>query len=421
MKITALVILLSIFSFAGKAQSGLTTLSLPPAGRYDDIFFVNDSMGWVVGSRFGNVAKIFATKDGGDTWKEQFAVNQYLRSIEFINEKTGFCGSLDSTLYKTTDGGQTWKDITASVPVRPQGICGLNIPDVNTIYGVGKYSGPAFIIKSADGGNTWSYINMSSYADGLVDVYFLNKDSGFVTGFSNTKGGVILYTADGGATWAYKFTTLKNGDVIWKIQTPDNINFYASVEALPYNRNSRYLQSANSGSTWRNVIWSGIYDDIQGIGFIDTQVGWMGGSTKLYKTTNGGLDWHEDNFKGPFFDRFCRINNKIAFLSGQQVYKYNALTAGDNGNTKPNNIHYLSVLPNPSKGVIKILSVFKYPTHAIVSIYGDDGTLTAQLLNQNVNEGSRTISYNLSNNAAGIYYVILQTNEGMIYKKMVKQ
>lgn len=421
MKQFHLLVLLAFPCFNSTAQTGLTTLSVPPAGRYDDIHFVNDSVGWIAGGRSAGMAKIYATRDGGATWLQQFAIPQYLRSIEFVTEKIGYCGSLDSTLFKTTDGGQTWIDITASIPKRPKGICGLSIPDVSTVYGVGKYSGPAFLIKSSDGGVTWSYIDMSAYASGLVDVYFLNKNEGFVAGISNTEGGVIWHTTDGGLTWTNKFKTLVSGDYIWKIQTPDNIHFYASVAGLPFSNNGRYLQSSDRGVTWVTRSWSDTYEYIQGIGFIDTKTGWMGGDAKLFKTTDGGDHWTEEPFQAPAFNKFFKINSKIAYLSGQRAYKYNALTTGNNGNTKPDNIHFLNVSPNPVKSVIKIQSVFKHPTFAMITIYNNDGKLIAQLLNKDVKEGSRTIDYDLSKHAAGIYYIILRTNEGMIYKKTIKQ
>jgi photosystem II stability/assembly factor-like uncharacterized protein len=417
MKTIALFIVFKLLSLTTIAQSGLTTLDLPPGGRYDDIFFVNDSVGWTAS---GN-GKIYNTRDGGVTWQQQFATTHYLRSIEFATEKIGFCGSLDSTLYKTIDGGQTWTDITASIPTRPKGICGLCIPDPSTIYGVGKYSGGACVIRSTDGGNTWSYINMTAYAKGLVDVYFFNTNEGFVTGISDTNGGVLLYTNDGGATWSYKYKTAVAGDYIWKIQTPDNVNFYASVAGMPFTNDSRYLHSADRGATWILITWAETFNYTQGIGFIDSQVGWIGGDQKLFKTIDGGKHWVEDIFQGPLFDRFCRINSKIAYLSGQQVYKYDALSIGNNGNTQPDNIHFLSVTPNPTRNTLKIQPVFKYATFAMLSIYDAGGSFIAQPLNRYVKGGSLTINYDLSAKAAGIYYVILRTNEGMIYKKVVKQ
>lgn len=422
MKKTHLLALLLFLSFSAIAQTNLTTLSLPTnRGRYDDIFFVNDTVGWVCGGyEAGRISRIYHTRDGGQTWTEQFKVQKYLRSIEFANEKLGFCGSLDSTFFKTTDGGNTWTDITALIPKRPKGICGLAIPDANTIYGVGKFSSPAFVIKSTDAGLTWSYIDLSNFAKGLVDVFFFNKDEGFVTGIGYT-GGVVLYTHDGGKNWEYKFNTGVNGDYIWKIQSPDNINFYASVESMPFTNNSRYLHSSDKGVTWQSVTWSNTYVRIQGIGFLNKNIGWLGGDDHLFKTIDGGTRWVQEQYNAPGFDRFHRVNAKIAFLSGVGVFKYNMMQSGNNGNTQPDNIHYLEVSPNPVRNILKINPVFQYRTHAMVMIYSSDGKLVADLYNGEVNEGSRTFSYDFSGTASGVYYVVMKTNEGMIYKKIARQ
>ncbi len=420
MKRLSILFLLTTVCTAVIGQSGLTTLpGIPAQGRYDDIFFINDSTGWVCGGYgFPDKGRIFRTDDGGNTWRQQFGAGKYLRSIKFATDKIGFCGSLDSTLYKTTDGGQTWVDITASLPIRPKGICGLSIPNPSVVYGVGKYSGPAFIIKSLDGGNTWQYINMSAYAAGLVDVLFLNKDTGYVSGTS-LQGGVLLYTTDGGSSWTTKYRTGFAGEYIWKIQTPDYKTFFASVDGLPTN-NCRFLKSTDRGQNWERFFAFTRPVYIQGIGFVDDKTGWMGGDDKLYKTTDGGATWAAEVFRGPSFNRFYRINSKVAFLSGERVYRYNALTDGNNGNTKPDPVHYLQPLPNPVKDVLKIQMVFRYATYAMLTLYNAAGMQVTQLMSQDVQGGSKTIGFDMRNLTAGTYYVTLRTNEGVIHKAVVK-
>jgi photosystem II stability/assembly factor-like uncharacterized protein len=420
MKKLSLMSLLQLLVLAAVSQSGFTTLSIPPQGRYDDIFFINDSTGWVAGGYgINRTAKIYRTNDGGDTWKVQFTVNKYLRSIEFATDKIGYCGSLDSALFKTTDGGDTWTDITAALPVRPTGICGISIPNPSVIFAVGKYSGPGFVIKSIDGGATWSHIDMSAYSNGLVDVLFLNKDTGYVSGRS-PQGGILLYTSNGGSTWTVKYKTGVAGEYIWKIQTPDYKNFFASIDGLP-NNNCRFLKSTDAGTTWNRIFALNRPAYIQGIGFIDENTGWLGSDDKLYKTTDGGSTWAVDSFRAYSFNRFCRINKKIAYLAGEQVYRYNALTAGGINNAAPDPVHYLNVMPNPTRGYLQIQPVFKFNTYAMLTIYNAAGVEVAQLLNQYVKAGSKTTGFNFGNRAAGTYYVVLRTNEGVLYKTVVKQ
>jgi len=417
MKKVCIFLLLSSNHFFGFAQSGITVQLSSATNRFDDIFFIDELEGWSVGQ-----SKIYHTKNGGTTWTEQLALSgtKYLRSIEFATNKIGFCGSLDSTLYKTTDGGETWIDITSTLPKRPKGICGLNIPDPSTVYGVGKYSGGACLIKSTDGGNTWSYTDMTAYARGLVDVYFFNKTEGFVSGIGNgSDGAVLLYTNDGGITWTYKMRSLAAGEYGWKIQSPDRVHLYVSIEGMPF-LSSRYFYSSNQGATWAVLKWKDEYFHTQGIGFINPRTGWIGGDVQTYKTIDGGLSWKLESPGVPYFDRFCRINNKTAFFSGGGIFRYDAGTTGTSGGASVNNIHQLIISPNPTTADIIIEAQFDIPTYAMLNIYSADGKLLSSLLDEYVKD-VRTFNYNLSKSPAGTYYVILKTNEGLIYKKAVKQ
>ncbi|MEY4110639.1 MAG: hypothetical protein RLZZ46_994, partial [Bacteroidota bacterium] len=74
-----------------------------------DIFFVNDSLGFMCGA-VGRVAK---TTDGGFSWNTQLTgVAQVYTSISFLNADTGFVGSSGTGLRKTYDGGQSWTAVT---------------------------------------------------------------------------------------------------------------------------------------------------------------------------------------------------------------------------------------------------------------------------------------------------------------------
>jgi photosystem II stability/assembly factor-like uncharacterized protein len=79
---------------------------------YFDLFFLNDTLGWVC----GNHSAIARTIDGGFSWEEIFTTGTTydLYKIRFVDPDTGYaCGSYGSEglLRKTVDGGFTWTDI----------------------------------------------------------------------------------------------------------------------------------------------------------------------------------------------------------------------------------------------------------------------------------------------------------------------
>jgi len=136
--------------------------------RFDDVFFIDENIGWAAN---GYYAAVYKTIDGGKTWTEQLnesilGGDYYFRNIEFLNENVGFIGTLDGEFFKTTDGGNNWTEVTNISP-NPAAICGLDTVGSSTIYGCGAYFTPANIIKSTDSGSTWQFIDMSAYTNAL--------------------------------------------------------------------------------------------------------------------------------------------------------------------------------------------------------------------------------------------------------------
>src|SRR5205085_715112 len=151
------------------------------------------------------------------------------------------------------NGGLSWEDLTPLLDPRAiKGICGLSIASPTVIYGCGNwYQDSAYIVKSIDGGDSWQFIDMSTYATSLIDMYFISPDVGFATGkgVMPLQTAVILYTEDGGASWTYKFQNDIASEFCWKIQqlTPDT--YFASIEDFGVTP-SKILSSSDGGMNW---------------------------------------------------------------------------------------------------------------------------------------------------------------------------
>ncbi len=192
-----LVCFLSIFFFPLSAQTKteLRWLALPNApgpttSRYDDVFFVNPSLGWVI----NGTGKIYRTTDGGDSWElQKDQPITYWRSIGFADSLTGWAGNfglLDQVprvtdtnpIYQTINGGRSWEPVVGIPEPRPEGICGLWVASDSVVYATGRIFGDPRILKTEDKGGSWKNINLDSLVDRLVDIYFFSADSGFVVG-----------------------------------------------------------------------------------------------------------------------------------------------------------------------------------------------------------------------------------------------
>ena len=402
------------------SAQGWTTLDVTFQGRYDDIYFLNDSLGWAC----GNGGIIQKTTDGGQSWTT-YVVDQsnYLRSIEFMNADTGFCGAFEDGqfLFRTTDGGQTWTDITSQVPGLPGGVCGLSCPDGNVVYGCGVWHTPAFVVKSTDGGLNWQLIDMSAFASALVDIHFINQDTGWVSGLSQLEGqegGVILYTKDGGQTWETVHNTHQENDYVWKLQRLDESHWFASIERsqLASVPNTEILKSSN-GRLWVPFQVSQEHFRLQMVGFLTPMLGWTGNGY-FFETTDGGSTWEEltpTPFSGGSFNRFFKINDQKAFMTGRQIYRYDATsspTKEPKQQLAAEDFHGLTVSPNPARDQVEIRIELRQKTYVVLKIFDFQGKLIQTLWTGEHGEGDYVLQPDIKTLPAGTYVVYFKTHHG---------
>jgi len=326
-------------SFAWKATSAPHASS-----RTDDIWFLDEDHGWAVNSN----AQALYTDDGGRTWvvKHVFPSNTYLRCITFVSATKGWIGALSGPhrLYRTSDGGSNWVPVP-NLPTTPNAICGIWAASDKVLYASGTNypDRPPALIKSDDGGETWTHIDMRAHASLLVDVYFRDELHGWVVG---GVGGttrpkvkpVVLYTEDGGVTWVNQLagqdTEFPFGEWGWKIHFLDDETGFISLENF---NEGAILKSVAGGSAWTRLPVNDPQHNanLEGIGFIDVNHGWVGGwgdrqfqGGYSSETSNSGGTWRNANHIGKFINRFRFIGNpvRVGYASGDTVYKYEEST-----------------------------------------------------------------------------------------------
>ena len=410
------------------AQNGWTICNTPLFNnRVDDVFMANPQIGYAV---CGD-GQIIKTIDSGNNWFLLMQdTNVYFRSAEFVNSQIGFVGGFKASslppqniLLKTTDGGGSWTDLTSLLDTSAQkGICGLCVADTNTIYGCGWWGGASgFIIKSVDGGNSWNFINMGFYASSIIDMHFLNKDTGFAVGRGTLPLGeaVVLQTFDGGQNWTIRFQNSSVRGYCWKIQHLTDQIYFTSIENMPIVPFSKILKSTDGGITWAISLVDSLYQNIEGTGFIDSLKGWTGGGSVSFETNDGGATWDTINIC-PLMNRVFKVNDTLLFASGGQIWKYNPVSTGIIPVSKE--LPYFAKLkckPNPTDESLTIeLSLLKY-THAMLMLFDEKGNLLQTI--ENADKPKGIFSYTLSTKdfSAGTYNLILKTHEDKVMKKFV--
>lgn len=413
-------------SLCATAQNSWTLCNAPNfRSRVDDVFMVNTQTGYAVCGD-GQIVK---TTDEGNNWNLLLQDSTiYCRSVEFFDTQTGFVGAFSHTvtsniLRKTTDGGATWTDLTTALnPKARKGICGLAIADASTVYGCGNwFQDSSYIVKSVDGGTTWSFIDMSAYATSLIDMHFIDKDTGFVTGKgpAPNETAVILYTTDGGGSWTYKFQHNVNNEYCWKIQHLTDQLYFASIECFT-NVPSTVLKSTDGGMNWTPITVVSFNDNLEGIGFIDSLLGWTGGGPgNSYETTDGGLTWTPISIC-PSMNRVFRVNSNLLFASGDDIWKYGDPASGISPSLSDKSFYTkINCYPNPADANITIEITLLHATRLLLLLFDDTGKETGQLENAEKPAGTYRYTFDTKNLPAGIYHLALRTHEDKQSAKIV--
>jgi photosystem II stability/assembly factor-like uncharacterized protein len=178
---------------------------VPISAMLNAVSFADERHGWAV----GHWGAILATEDGGETWQLQRVdtnTDQPLFAVHFDDAKNGVAVGLWSLVLTTSDGGAHWN--TVSLPAPPEGgkadrnLLGL-FSDAKGTWYVAAERG--MILRTADRGASWNYLNTGykgSFWTGLA-----LADGTLIAGGLR---GTIYRSGDGGSTWAAVETGTKS-------------------------------------------------------------------------------------------------------------------------------------------------------------------------------------------------------------------
>lgn len=253
---------------------------------------------------------IDVTTDGGVTWTNKVAGVNNMISLYAVNTNLLISGpTVSNNIYVSINGGTSWTTKTFSgFPMALQKIYFASNQIGYGLYRVPSSNGSC-LVKTTDGGNTWSNITGSLTAGfttpnpGYNDIAIATNGIGYILKSRATGGDQVLKTTDGGVTWT----------LIGTLPTPTNLSL--SNIALLSNGNviisgedktltrPIILKSTDGGATWGILTLLGTIEKgsiiFDSLGFINDNVGGAfiyktaPSVTKQYLyTTDGGNTWN---------------------------------------------------------------------------------------------------------------------------------
>ncbi len=246
------------------------SISCDVCSNTGDIAFLNNREGWaVINGEFTSTSWVWHSLDGGKTWQSLNVVNTGpLSGLAIVDAQTLVAVSgIDDLIFRSTDGGNSW------VPVpHPRGGTWFGsvrfLPGTQTGWTVGT---GGKILKSTDGGASWTLQRDASHPFNLIDVSFADVNNGW------TVGGEELHTSDGGATWVKQHSGVFASVSVYAVSP--TVAWVGGVEDI--------ARTTDAGATWtierpNNTDWFAL-------NFLDPDNGWAGGQDQDIDDVPGSI------------------------------------------------------------------------------------------------------------------------------------
>lgn len=261
-----------------------TTTSLNTSENLYDVFFLNQSTGWVVGNNL-----ILKTVDGGENWIEQSPAvsNTRYYDVYFLDENNGWAVGKSVTgtsgrIHYTNDGGENWN--VYFVGGSPLPWWSIDFAGNSNGVAVGQ---EGQILYTSDGGANWSSRNSPSGDAGIIrEVEFYDGLNGIAVGYSSPSVGFIMKTIDGGNSWTNIDTNIAGG--------LNAVSFKDNLIGVAVGSSGSIYRTVDGGNSWTQIT-SGTTQSLRAVHFNGPIAITVGFSGTILKSGDSGLNWDAES------------------------------------------------------------------------------------------------------------------------------
>ncbi|MFC2092831.1 T9SS type A sorting domain-containing protein [Bacteroidota bacterium] len=366
-----------------------------------------------------NAYQFYKTTNGGLNWTLiSSGSNCYINTFQFIDELTGYAGGgytgpppdfdKGKFILKTTNGGVNWTTVSyLIITAMPSDM------DYTDLYFINSNTGWACandgqISKTTNGGTNFTIHAMTPYFKKKA-IYFVNSQTGWTAGES----GKIANTSNGGLNWNMQ-PDLMTQDI-------NSLYFLNGQTGYACNSAGFLFKTTNSGVNWNNN-WI-TTTSMNSIFYKDENHGWIAGTTYIM------------GYNGMFFQSYSNSSMTLKSISfsdtlhgwacGGTFMLYTS-TGGvtgisPNNNSIPVEYNLEQNYPNPFNPYT-IIS-YDLPKNGIVKLAIFDflgREVTKLVANEFTNAGRYSVVFNGSNLSSGLYFYVLEVNNGKDFNMVRK-
>src|SRR6266404_305600 len=219
-----------------------------------------------------------------------------LNAVFFVDSRHGWIAGDAGFVSHTDDGGVSWAQQSVETS-----------DAINDIYFRNKDSGfllaGGLIFKTVDGGLSWtigqefSPVDFGGAQAELYSIRFSNKNKGWIVG----SNGTVLHTEDGGETWMRQQPHTKS--------TLYHVYFRNEKKGWAVGEHATILRTIDGGESW-TAVTLGMKSTLLSVQFLSDDDGWVAGRAgTILRSGDGGLTWVRQtaptkvNLYALFFDK----------------------------------------------------------------------------------------------------------------------
>ncbi|KAF0128592.1 MAG: putative photosystem II stability/assembly factor-like protein [Bacteroidetes bacterium] len=221
----------------------------------------------------------------------------------------------EGIVIKTVDGGDTWTTVLNSINQDGiEAIC-FTSPDTGFIAGWNDY-----FARTTDGGQIWNDMVVGNDNWFFLDLEFYDSLHGVALATLNSGGAVFYITNDGGNSWSASSTI---DQMLFDVCYANSTTLYA------VGSNEKVMRSVDGGYNWNDVYSGSQGGFLLGIDF-KGDFGVAGGEDgKILFTTDGANNWSSYTTGYHYFEGVHVFNSDSAYIGGTDEDVYKTVNGGD--------------------------------------------------------------------------------------------